>query len=141
MPEQDPLDNYDSESVVYCSKCYSLKIQHDADIDTDYCMDCGCTDVLESSIEEWEKKYERRYGHKFAEKNSDHRKSPIFQMPLNKLMHKVYECPKWKDIIRSVYNHFPKGLGRADSIVLFFDKLVKDNQLDKLRELLYKMKI
>ena len=30
---------------------------------------------------------------------------------------------------------------QQDSIVIFFDKLVKDNKLDNLRTLLYKMKI
>jgi hypothetical protein len=32
-----------------------------------------------------------------------------------------------------MYPRFPGGFGKADSIVLFFDKLAKDNKLDDLR--------
>lgn len=141
MPQFEKITDYDDEAVIYCSKCYSLKIKHDDDIDTDYCADCGCTDVVESSFEEWENKYVKRYGRKLAEKNNDPRKSPIFQMPLNKLMHKVAESAKCNTIIRTIYNQFPKGLSKSDSVVLFFDMLIKENQLDKLRGLLYKMKL
>jgi hypothetical protein len=141
MSDQDRLNDYDSESVVYCARCYSLKIRHDEDIDSDYCMECGCTDMVESSIEEWEKKYEKRYGHKFAEKSNDLRKSPIFKMPLSKLMRKVSDSPKWETIIMNIFGAIPKGLSKADSIVVFFDKLERERKMDKLRELLYKMKI
>lgn len=141
MPNPDTQTNYDSEPVVYCSRCYSLKIKHDDDMDVDYCMECGCTDTVTSPIEVWEEKYEKRYGHKFAEKNKDHSKSPIFQMPLSKLMRKVSDSPKWETIIMNVFGFLPKGLSKADSIMVFFDKLEREHKMDKLRELLYKMKI
>ena len=65
----------------------------------------------------------------------------MFNLSLSKLMAKVADCPKWEYIIKQVYNHFPKGVSKADSIVMFFDRLIRDNKLDSLRLLLYKMKI
>ena len=62
-------------------------------------------------------------------------------MSISKLMHKVADSSKWEIIIRSLCNSFPKGLSKADSIVVFFDLLIKENRLDKLREYLYRMKI
>jgi hypothetical protein len=35
--------------------------------DSEYCDKCGATDVETCSIEEWEKLYEKKYGHKFLE--------------------------------------------------------------------------
>ena len=139
MSEQEKLNDYDSEPVVYCANCLSLKIKHNDDLDMDYC-DCGCTDIKECLPEEWEVLYEKKYGHKYLEK-SDIRKSPIFQLSFSKLMHKVSDSPKWDFIIKEIYGHIPKGLSKADCIVVFFDKLVKDNKLDALRTLLYKMKV
>lgn len=139
MSEQDKLNDYDSEPVVYCSNCLSLKIKHNDALDMDYC-DCGCTDIKECMPEEWEKLYEKKYGKKYLEK-SDFRKSPIFQMPLSKLMRKVSDSPKWSFIIKEIYGFLPKGLSKADSIIVFFDKLIKDNKLDTLRTLLYRMKL
>lgn len=139
MSEQERLNDYDSEPVVYCANCLSLKIKHNDDLDMDYC-DCGCTDIKECLPEEWEVLYEKKYSHKYLEK-SDIRKSPIFQLSFSKLMHKVSDSPKWEFIIKEIYGYIPKGLSKADCIVVFFDKLVKDNKLDALRTLLYKMKI
>ena len=141
MSEQDRNNDYDSEPVVYCAKCLSLKIKHEDALDIDCCGNCGSTDIVESSIGIWEKKYEAKYGKKFTVKNNDPRNSPIFKLPINKLMTKVSDYPKWEKIIMGIYSHFPKGISKADSIVMFFDKLVKDNKLDSLRTLLYKMKI
>lgn len=141
MPDQDRNIDYDSEPVVYCARCLSLKIKHEEALDIDCCGDCGSTDVIESSIEVWEKRYESKYGKKYAVKSEDPRNSPIFKLSIPKLMKKVSECSKWESIIKGVYNHFPKGVSKADSIVMFFDRLVRDNKLDDLRLLLYKMKI
>lgn len=141
MRSNEPYDDYDSEPVRYCTKCYSLRIKYEESVDSDYCLDCGCSDTKETSIEEWEKLYEKKYGHKYTEKSNDPKKSPIFKLPLNKLMSKVANCIKWESIIRSIFSRFPRGLSKADSIVLFFDMLVKHNKLDDLRTLLYKMKI
>jgi hypothetical protein len=140
MSEQDKNNDYDSEPVVYCAKCLSLKIKHEDALDIDCCGDCGCTNIIESSIDVWEKRYEVKYGKKFAVKNDDPRNSPIFKLSLSKLMTKVSEYPKWETIIKSVYSHFPKGISKSDSIVMFFDRLIRDNKLSDLRLLLYKMK-
>ena len=139
MYEQDKLNDYDSEPVLYCATCLSLNIKHDESTDSDYCQ-CGCTDIRECLPEEWEKKYENKYGHKYVEKSEGNIKnSPIFQLSFSKLMAKVSDSPKWESIIQQIYGRVPKGLSKADSIVVFFDKLIKDNKLDALRTLLYKM--
>ena len=138
MSEQERIQDYDAEPVKYCARCYSLKIKYEETIDADCCMDCGCSDTKEASIEEWERLYEKKYGRKFTVKNEDPRKSFIFRLPIDKLKAKVYESPFWRKIIQAVYPKFPGGLGKADSVILFFDKLIKENKLDDLRYFLLK---
>lgn len=138
MNEQDRLNDYDSEPVKYCASCYSIKIGYEESVDSEYCMDCGCFDLKEAPVEEWEKLYEKKYGHKFAEKSNDPRKSPIFKLSLDKLKMKLYDHPLWKNLIKALYPGFPGGLGKADSIILFFDKLVKDNKINDFRFLMLK---
>ena len=133
---QDNHNDYDSEPVKYCSKCYSLKIGYEEAVDTECCMECGCSDILTSSIEDWEKLYEKRYGKQFVVKDYNPKKTPIFNLPLSKLKMKVSDSFRWKEIILCLYPNFPKGLGKTDSIILLFDKLSKDNRLDDLRFLL-----
>jgi len=137
MDNHKTHNDYDSEPVRYCAKCYSLKIKYEESIDSECCADCGSSDVLEAPIEEWEKKYERRYGHKFTEKNNDPKKSFIFKLPLNKLKTKVYESESCREIIKALYPRFPGGLSRADAVILFFDTLIKQNRLDELKLLLF----
>jgi len=137
MDTQEITNDYDSEPVRYCAKCYSLKIKYEESIDSECCADCGSSDVLEAPIEEWEKMYERRYGHKFAEKNNDPKKSFIFKLPIQKLKTKVYESEFCRDIIKTMYPKFPGGLGRADSVILFFDTVIKQNRLEELKLLLF----
>lgn len=141
MTEQITHNASDEEPVVYCAECYSLKIVHEDAIDSDCCADCGCTTVQEAPFEVWENLYEQRYGKKFAEKSNDPRKSPIFKLSFSKLIEKVSNNPKWESIIKGIYGFIPKGLNKADTIIIFFDKLVRDNKVDALRELLYKMKL
>ena len=141
MHDQEKYDDYDSEPVFYCATCLSLNIKHEDAIDADCCSECGCTNIKQALPEEWEKIYAKRYGKKYVEKSNDIKKSPIFQLSVAKLMDKVSDSPKWETIIRSIYGHLPKGVSKAESIVLFFDKLAKDNKLDSLKTLLYKMKI
>ena len=133
MPYPEKHINYDDEPIVFCSRCYSLKIKYEEAIDSDCCMDCGCSDILETSIDNWERLYEKRYGHKYVVKNNNPKDSMIFKLSLNELKEKVYKNPSWKEIIHCIYPHFPGGLGKADSIILFFDKLIKDNKIDALR--------
>lgn len=133
-------EEYDSEPVVYCSKCYSLKIKHEDLIDADYCMECGCSDVLTSSIEEWERLYENRYGSPYVKRNNDPKTTYIFKLSLNELKEKVYNSPEWDEIIKALYPRFPKGLGKADSVILLFDRLIRDNRLNDLKMLLLEWK-
>ena len=35
--------------------------------DSDYCDECGSTNIEQCSIQEWEKLYKERYGHNFLE--------------------------------------------------------------------------
>lgn len=140
MPEIKKLNDYDNEPVVYCSKCYSLKIQHEELLDTDCCGECGCTNVKTSSIQEWENLYKERYGHSFVTSTKDIRRNPIFKMPVIKLQDKVYNAPDWKEICLKLYPNFPEGIGRADSVMILFSKLYDDKRLDDLRTLLVKLK-
>lgn len=130
--------NYDAEPVTYCARCYSLKIRYEEEVDADCCMECGCSDTMTASIDEWEKLYENRYGKKYVEKKNDIRNSPMFLLPISKLKAKLYNCPEWLSIIKTLYPQFPKGLSKADSIILVFDKLSRDNKMDDLKILLAK---
>ena len=138
MSKTNDHTDYDSEPVTYCARCYSLKIKHEDILDLDCCADCGSTDILETSIDDWEKKYERRYKHKFVQKEEDPKKTYIFKLSIEQLKTMVYQNENWRDIIKAIYPHFPGGYSKADSIILFFDTLFKQNKLDELRLLLFK---
>lgn len=134
--DRNKNSDYDSEPVRYCPKCYSLKIRFEEAIGTECCMDCGCSDIEETTISDWERLYEQRYGHKFVQKDSNPRNHPIFRTTVRELKNLVYENPSYWKIIKRMYPKFPGGLGRADSVIMFFDKLSKDNRIDELRMLL-----
>ena len=61
-------NNYNDIPVLYCKHCLSLRVR---DIqmmeDSDYCDECGSTNIEECSIEEWETLYKNRYRHRFLE--------------------------------------------------------------------------
>ena len=133
MPKKSKPNDYDSDPVTYCSRCYSLNIKHDDAIDLDCCGECGCTDFKTSNVYDWEKLFNQRYGHKYIEKNHDVKKSAIFQLSIEKLKSKVFNNPSWREICKSLYSSFPGGLSRADSVILLFAKLVQDNRLDDLK--------
>lgn len=136
MTKKERLQDYDSEPVEYCARCYSLKIRYEEAIDSDCCMDCGCSDILTTDIYHWEELYEKRYGHKFAERGTDPKKSPIFKLPIRKLKEKVFNDSSYMDIILKLYPRFPRKLSKAEAILLLFDKLMRDNRLDDLRFIL-----
>jgi hypothetical protein len=138
MSDQEKLKEYDLEPVVFCTRCYSLRIVYEPAIDADCCGDCGCSDTAETTIENWEKLYEKRYGHKYVTRNSDPQKTMVYNMSIEELKENFYDQPSWKDIIISLYPTFPGGIGKLDSIILFFDKLIKDGRLDELRQILVK---
>jgi hypothetical protein len=133
MSEQEKINDYDSEPIAFCANCLSLKIKHEDSIDMDYCSDCGSSEIMEAPVEQWEVMYEKKYGKKYVVKGNDPKKSPVFKLTISKLMDKFSNLPNWKVIIYNMYPRFPGGFGKADSIVLFFDKLAKDNKLDDLR--------
>lgn len=136
MSSAEKLQDYDEEPVEYCSRCYSLKIKYEEAIDSDCCMDCGCSDILTTTIHHWEDLYKNRYGHKFTERGTDPKNSPIFKLPIRKLKEKVFYREDYKDIIFKLYPRFPKKLSKAESVILLFDKLMRDNRLDDLRLIL-----
>lgn len=133
MSKQDKIKEYDEEPVVFCSRCYSLKIIHEDVFDSDCCGECGCTDVKTSSFKEWERLFKNRYGHKFVEEDHNVRKSPVFTMSIERLKIMVYNDPQWKELCKTLYPAFPDGISRADSTVLLFAKLIQENRLDDLR--------
>lgn len=56
-------DNYNSEPVHYCNKCFSLRIM--AFDNNDYCDICGSTDIETTNIESWREMYKNKYGKEF----------------------------------------------------------------------------
>lgn len=65
---EDKNSEYNRIPVVYCKHCLSLRVRDIPIIeDSDYCEQCGSTDIGECLIEEWENMYKERYGHKYLE--------------------------------------------------------------------------
>lgn len=135
MPDRHK--EYDDEPVTYCSKCYSLKIKHEDVTDTDVCMNCGCTEVSTTDISTWERLYEGRYGHKYVTRGTNPKDTIYFKMPIERLKTKLYHSKALRVILTTLYPSFPQGLGKADSIILLFDKLSKDGRMNDLRFLLF----
>ena len=65
MSSMNDNSNYNDERVFWCKRCLSLKIKSEDGLD--YCDECGCADIGESSFEEWENMYVKRYGRKFTD--------------------------------------------------------------------------
>lgn len=62
-------EDYNMEPVFYCKNCLSLRIRDVEHIDnSEYCDECGSTDIQQTSIEEWEALYQTKYGHRFLDK-------------------------------------------------------------------------
>ena len=60
---------YNKEPVFYCKDCLSLKIRDVEHIEnSEYCDDCGSTNIGTASIEEWDAMYVAQYGHHFTDK-------------------------------------------------------------------------
>lgn len=129
----DHHQDYDSEPIKYCARCYSLKIKYEDSIDAEYCADCGCLDSSVSDVHTWERLYEKRYGKKYLVDSYDPKRTLVFKMSIGELKTRLFSHPRCMDIIRAMYPRFPGGLGKADSVILFFDRVIKDNKLDALR--------
>lgn len=135
-PIHDIMEDYNEEPVKYCAKCYSLRVVYEETIDAEYCDDCGSSDILEAPIEVWEKKFENRYGHKFITVSNDPTTIMVSKMGLKELRDAVYGSNEWRRIACTLYPHFPKGFGKADSVILLFDKVLKDGRMGDLRKVL-----
>lgn len=139
MEDNARYEEQESEPWFYCATCLSPNIQHEDALDMDCCGNCGSADIVSSTFEEWEAAYISKYGHKYVQKTEDPRKTFIYNLSLEKLKTRVYKSDKWKEIIHSLYPSFPEGYSRADSVILFFDKLIGQGRLGELRMLLLKM--
>lgn len=62
--KEEPCNDFNSEPVVYCSHCLSLKIMK-LDDNVDFCDNCGSTDTETTDIESWKRLYENKYGKPF----------------------------------------------------------------------------
>lgn len=62
LPE-DKREEYNKEPVYWCALCGSLAIVNiDTTLNSEltcYCAECGCTNIVEGTIEEWEKLYKK----------------------------------------------------------------------------------
>ena len=65
LKESYTIEEYNDEPVYYCEHCLSLKIKIVGGYD--FCDECGSTKITTAHIEDWEKLYEQRNGHKFLE--------------------------------------------------------------------------
>lgn len=60
--------NYNEEPVFYCERCLSLKVRFVNGLsNSEYCDDCGSTDVKSTDIEDWRNKFKNRYGYDHLE--------------------------------------------------------------------------
>lgn len=130
------MKEYDSEPVRYCPRCFSLKVRYEDAIGSDCCMDCGCSDIAETTIDEWERMYKERYGSTYVSHERNLRETPIFKCSIPQLKVKVYDSPDCMGIITGMYPSFPRGYGKVDSVLMFFDRLCKDNRVNELRAIL-----
>ncbi len=62
-------DDYNMEPIFYCEKCLSLKIRDVEHIEnSEYCDECGSTEIKTANINDWDSMYIARYGHSFLDK-------------------------------------------------------------------------
>ena len=60
--------DYNQEPVFFCKNCLSLKIRNVVGLEnSDYCDECGSTEIGQASIEDWQEMYKSKYGHYFLE--------------------------------------------------------------------------
>jgi len=130
-------EDYDQESVRYCPRCYSLRIGCIEGIDnSDYCMECGCSETAETDIVTWEKLYRQRYKRDYVPRGCDPRRRRVYRMSDRELKQALYDRDDWKRIVKALYRDFPENLTRAESAILAMDMLEKDRRVDELRDLL-----
>lgn len=60
--------NYNDESVFYCERCMSLRIRFVNGLsNSEYCDNCGSTEINQSNIEDWRQKFKDKYGYDHLE--------------------------------------------------------------------------
>ena len=60
--------NYNEEPVFYCERCLSLKVRFVNGLsNSEYCDDCGATEIAQTDIEDWRNKFKNRYGYDHLE--------------------------------------------------------------------------
>lgn len=137
MKDTQANNEYDLEPVSYCPKCYSLKIGYIPGVDdSDYCMNCGCIDVVRGNIFEWEKLYETRYGHKYVVPRKSYEGHPLWNLSVKDLRKTVLESSYWQEIIQEVYPDWKHYGNIVDTVYLFFDKVIGDRLLPRLKKIL-----
>lgn len=68
--EQCAKEEYNNIPVHYCRNCMSLRTMNVAGMqEACYCDECGSTDILEASIEEWDTLYKEKYGFNYLNNN------------------------------------------------------------------------
>ena len=67
--KEEKKEEYNSWPVWYCNRCMSLNIKQIPNIeDSEYCDQCGSTDIQIALLPEWEKLYIKKYGKKLINK-------------------------------------------------------------------------
>ena len=60
--------NYNDEPVFDCERCMSLRIRFVNSLpNSEYCDNCGSTDVKSTDIEDWRNKFKNKYGYDHLE--------------------------------------------------------------------------
>lgn len=61
-------EEYNKTPVFYCRNCLSLKIRDIEHIkDSEFCDECGSTDIGSINIDVWDNLYKVKYGHKYLD--------------------------------------------------------------------------
>lgn len=137
MENTQQVNEYDLEPVSYCPKCYSLKIGYIPGIeDSDYCMECGCLDVVTGNIFDWERLYENRYGHKYVKKTKRTEGHPVWNLSPNDLRKMLVESRYSRDIIKEIYPDWNIKGSIVDTVYLFIDEILKDGYLPRLKKIM-----
>lgn len=57
-------EDYDEEPVYFCRRCFSLRIKNVTG--SDFCDECGSTDIGVANIQRWKKLYLNRFGKEYV---------------------------------------------------------------------------
>lgn len=101
---------------------------------SDFCKSCGCTEISQTDIRTWERLYESRYGHKYVERPADPVRARIGTLTWEELkrMFCTHRC--CEGIIWQMYPRLSRRLPKADAMLLFFDKVMKDGRIEELKD-------